>query len=112
MALYAKAKHLQMKKSEEFKNTVIRMGGFHIKLNYLSLLGKKYAQSGLEDLLSESGVYAAGSTSVLMLGKSYTRGICAHTLCMEALYRLLWQTFLEWLSKQAVELEERVKHLC
>ena len=100
-----------MKYPEEFKNTVLRMGGFHIALNYLSLLGKKYAQSGLEDLLIESGVYAAGTTSVLMLGKSYNRGIHAHKLCMEALFRLLWQAFLEWLSKQAVELEDRVKQL-
>lgn len=109
LALYAKAKQLQMRYPEEFKNTVIRMGGFHIALNYLSLLGKKYAQSGLEDLLIESGVYAAGTTSVLMLGKSYNRGIRAHKLSMEALFRLLWQAFLEWLSKQAVGLEDQVK---
>ena len=98
--LYAKAKQLQMRYPNEFKNTVIRMGGFHIALNYLALLGKKYAQSGLENLLIESGVYAAGTTSVLMLGKSYNRGIRAHKLSMEALFRLLWQAFLEWLSKQ------------
>ena len=87
LALYAKAKQLQMKYPEEFKNTVIRMGGFHIALNYLSLLGRKYANSGLDDLLIESGVYAAGTTSVLMLGKSYNRGIRAHKLVMEALFR-------------------------
>ena len=111
LALYAKAKQIQMKYPEEFKNTVIRMGGFHIALNYLSLLGKKYAQSGLEDLLIESGVYAAGTTSLLMLGKSYNRGIRAHKLCMEALFRQLWKAFLEWLPKQAHELEERIKQL-
>ena len=33
------------------------MGGFHIALNFLSLLGKKYADSGLDDLLIESSVY-------------------------------------------------------
>ena len=32
------------------------MGGFHIVINYLSLLGKKIAGSGIEDLLIESGV--------------------------------------------------------
>ena len=46
------------------------MGGFHIALNYLSLLGRKYANSGLEDLLIESRVYAPSTISVLMLGKS------------------------------------------
>ena len=69
LALYVKAKQLPMKYLEEFNNTVIRMGGFHIALNYLSLLGKKYAQSGIEDLFIESGVYAAGATSAVMHGK-------------------------------------------
>ena len=55
LALYAKAEQLQMKYTGEFKNTVIRMGGFHIALNYLSLFRRKYANSGLEDLLTESG---------------------------------------------------------
>ena len=97
--LYAKARQLQMKYPNEFKNTVIRMGGFHIALNYLAVLENLYAQSGLEDVLIESGVYVAGTTSVLMLGKSYNKGIRAHKLSMEALFRLLWQAFLEWLSK-------------
>lgn len=81
-----KAKQLQFKFADEFKNTVVRMGGFHIALNYLSLLGKRFANSGLEDLLIESGVYAAGTTSALMLRKLYNRGIRAHKLCMEAFF--------------------------
>ena len=88
LAIYMKAKLIQLKFPGEFKNTVIRMGGFHIALNYMSLLGKKYASTGLEDLLIESDVYAPGTTSVLMLGKSYNRGIRAHKLSMEALFRL------------------------
>ena len=101
LAIYMKAKHFQLKFPEEFKNTVIRMGGFHIALNYLSLLGKKYASSGLEDLLIESCVYAAGTTSVLMLGKSYNRGIRAHKLSMEALFHLSGKHFCSgWKIKQ------------
>ena len=56
------------------RNTIIRMGGFHIALNYLALLGKKNARAGLADLLIESGVCVAGITSVLMLGKCTTGG--------------------------------------
>ena len=109
LAIYMKAKQIQLKFPEEFKNTVIRMGGFHIALNYLSLLGKKYANSGLEDLLIGSGVYAAGTTSVLMLGKSYNRGIRAHKLSMEALFRLLWQAFLQWLESQTTKVTTQDK---
>ena len=111
LALYAKAKQLQVKYSEEFQSTVIRMGGFHIVLNYLSLLGKKYAQSGIENMLIESGVYAAGTTSAIMLGKLNNRGIWAHKLTMEALFRLLWQAFLEWLERQQIGLENGAKQV-
>lgn len=84
-----------LKFEEEFSDTVIRLGGFHIALNFLSLLGKKYQSSGLEDLLIESGVYAAGTTSALMKGKSYNRGVRTHKLVMEALFRLRWNTFVK-----------------
>ena len=76
------------------------MGGFHIALNYLSLLGKMYSDSGLEDLLIESGVYASGTTSALIAGKQYNRGVRVHKLTLEALFRLQWREFVGWLSKQ------------
>ena len=100
LAIYMKAKQIQWKLPEEFSDTVIRMGGFHIALNYLSLLVKKFSNSGLEDILIESGVYGAGATSTLMLGKSYNRGMRAHKLTMEALSRLLMKAFIKWLQQR------------
>ena len=72
------------------------MGGFHIILNFLALLGKKFENSGLEDLLIESGVYGSATISSAMKGKAYNRGIRAHKLAMEALSRLQWQAFTTW----------------
>ena len=89
LAIYVKAKQIQMKFSEEFLDTVIGLGGFHIALNFLSLLGKKFHCSGLEDLLIESGVYTVGTTLALMKGKSYNRGIRARKLAIEALFCLM-----------------------
>ncbi len=60
LAIYIKAKQIQWKHPEEFSNTVIRLGGFHIALNYLSLLGKKYMNSGIQDMLVKSGAYGEG----------------------------------------------------
>jgi hypothetical protein len=108
LAIYMKAKQIQMKFSDEFSDTVIRLGGFHIALNYLSLLGKKFQNSGLDDLLIESGVYAAGTTSAIMKGKSYNRGIRAHKLAMEALFRLMWDAFVAWYESHHGEYEGRV----
>ncbi|CAH3141995.1 unnamed protein product, partial [Porites evermanni] len=86
---------------ERATTIVIRMGGFHIAINFLSVIGKIYAESGLEDLLVESGVYAAGSTSALLAGKQYNRGVRAHKLVVEAFFRLSWKAFEKWLQNYA-----------
>ena len=41
LAIYSKAKEIQWRFPDEFSIVVVRMGGFHIALNFLSLLGKK-----------------------------------------------------------------------
>ena len=109
MAIYVKIKQLQMRYPDEFKNVLLRLGGFHIALNYLSLLGKMYSNSGLEDLLIESRVYAPGTTTALITGKSYNRGIRAHKLCLEAMFRIMWKTFTSWLQETTPGVDETSK---
>ena len=58
-----------------------------------------YDNSGLEDLLIESDVYASGTASHLLKGKQYNRGVRTHKLVSEAFFRLQWREFLSWLSK-------------
>lgn len=108
LAVYMKAKQIQWKASREFENAVIRMGGFHIAMNFLSVIGKIYAESGLEDLLVESGVYAAGWTSALLAGKQYNRGVRAHKLVGEAFFRLSWKAFEKWLEERPIKEQPRV----
>ena len=38
LAIYSKAKEIQLRYPEEFQHLVIRLGGFHIALNYLALI--------------------------------------------------------------------------
>ena len=45
---------------------VIRMEGFHIVINYQSLLGKKYGGSGIENMLIECDVYGISTTEALL----------------------------------------------
>ena len=110
LLIYMKAKQIHWKYPEEFSDVVISMGSFHMTLNFLSLLGKKYLDSGLDDLLIESGVYAAGSISALMKGKSYNHGMRAHKLVSEAMFCFMWNEFLEWYSRTGARIrnEERV----
>jgi hypothetical protein len=40
--------------------------------------------------------------TTILKGKSYNRGVRAHKLVMEAMFRLQWRAFVEWLSKQDI----------
>jgi hypothetical protein len=82
------------------------MGGFHIILNYLALLGKMYEQSGLKDLLIESGIYGGNSASCLLKGKSYNRGVRCHKLVMDAMFRLQWCSFIKDLTEEDAYTED------
>ena len=42
VAIFIQAKEIQLKFSEELSNTVVRLGGLHTALNFLSLLGNKF----------------------------------------------------------------------
>ena len=111
LAIYMKAKEIQWRRPEEFKNTVIRMGGFHIALNFLSVIGKIF-QDSVEDLLIESGVYGCHTASMLFKGKSYNRGVRAHKLVLEALLRLQWQAFGAWMETEEVDLPTVYQRQC
>lgn len=53
LGMYSKAKEIQWRFPNLLSNVVVHVGGFHIVLNFLSLLGKKFADSGLDHLLIE-----------------------------------------------------------
>ena len=102
-----KEKQIQWRYPEEFANVIIRMGGFHIALDYLGLIGKKYLDSGLDDLLIESGVYAAGTMAASVKGQ----GVRAHKLVSGAMFHLMWSAFVAWYTSTddvSLNEEERV----
>ena len=75
------------------------------------IFGKKYAASGLEDILVEANVFGANAPSVIMSGSSFKRCTLAHSLMNEAICRLEWKK--NWIVEKeflgrddASELEE------
>ena len=98
--IYAKAKEIQWRRPDEFKKLIIRMGGFHIALNFLSVIGKRYSDSGFEDILVEADLYGSNTVAKIIKGKSYDRGVRAHKLMLEALLRLKWEAFCQWAAQE------------
>ena len=95
-ALYAKATEIKWKHREQFKDLVLRMGVFHTICTFLSVIGKRFQDAGLRDVIIESGVIAEGSVSGVLEGRTYNRAIRCHKLMFEALNRLALIGFNSW----------------
>ena len=99
-AIYSKAKEVQWRSPDEFKDVVIRLGGMHMAQCFLATIGKCFEASGMEDIFIESGVFASSSIPRICNGKAYNRGLRAHKLLYECMYRLLWQAFSTYVKEK------------
>ncbi|KAG1677175.1 putative protein in type-1 retrotransposable element R1DM [Nymphon striatum] len=93
----------------KYKDTLIlRLGGLHISMNFLKVLGQHTADSGLDDVWKESGLLGPISTEKIMMGKSYAKGVRAHKLTWQALWQLLLPQFISFLEENNLELQKRI----
>ena len=74
------------------------VGNFHIICNMLSIIDKLFRDAGLRDLAVQSGVIAEGSIDKVLNGRQYNRGDRLHKIIYEAMMRLLWSGFLNWIE--------------
>ena len=102
-ALYAKATEILWKHPNRFQNVIPRLGVFHTICTMLSIIGKRFMDAGLRDICIESGVIAEGSVGGVLEGRKYNRAIRFHKLLYEALLRLTWKAFPQWLETQSVD---------
>jgi hypothetical protein len=85
---------------ERFSKVILNLGAFHTRCSYMGSLGKMMTGSGFEDILIESGLCASGSINQVMSGKHYNRAMRVHQRMLDALERLMLETFFE---KKSVE---------
>lgn len=67
---------------------------------YLGILGKRFGDAGLQDILIESEVVAPGSINGVISGHHYNRSMRAHKLLYESLQRVRFITFLDSLPPE------------
>ena len=77
-AIYAKALEVVWKQQEEFQSVVLRMVSFHVACVLMSVIGKRFGESGLRDLLIESRIIGSGSVNGVLEGKHYNRALRTH----------------------------------
>ena len=70
----------------------VRLGGLHTILAFLKAIGKHINSSGLLEAWVESNILGPKAAEKVLLGKSYARGIQAHKLTIQAMWRILMAT--------------------
>lgn len=95
-AVYEISYTLRRQCPEMFSNVILRLGGFHLLMNYLGAVGKIMAATGLKDLFVEGKLLLDGTANKVLNGKSYYQGLNAHLRVYEVLQELLWNAFEEW----------------
>ena len=74
------------------------MGGFHMMCVFMAVIGKIYSDTGLWDLLIESGISTEGRVEQELHGKHYNNAMLAHLCVCKSLYHLKINTFQNWLT--------------
>ncbi|KAL8567726.1 hypothetical protein ACOMHN_009034 [Nucella lapillus] len=110
-ALYAKAAEIIWKQRQQYENLVLRLGAFHVIMNVLSILGKRFQDAGLRDLCIESGILAEGSVTKVLEGMNYKRAVRTHKCVFEALMRMIWQGFILWITDRHADMLPVVQEL-
>ena len=87
--------HTKKMGSKEYDKLIVRMGGFHIIICMLRSIYSRFFDSGLIELLSESGVGSLGSIKSAMKGSDVKFGVRCYKILFEAIMR----TKLEYLAK-------------
>ena len=99
-AIYSKALEVLLKEgNENLKGFInLRMGGFHASCIFLAVIGKRFGDAGLKDLIIESGLLGEGSVEQVIKGKHYNNAMRVHHVVSEALTRKKMESFTEWLN--------------
>ena len=87
------------KNRDLLRNPVIMMGGFHLVMMFLGIIGHLFRDAGLAELAVESDVVAGASMEKVLSSKNYDRAIRMHIILYEALMRLLINPFESSLSE-------------
>ena len=78
---------------DQFKDCAVMLGIFHLLMMYLGIIGKRFKDAGLRDVLVQRETVAEGSIERALTGKMYNRAVRCYKLMYEALMRLLTDKF-------------------
>ena len=108
LQLYNKC--MQLREKEEIsQNFIFRLGELHTVFAALKVLGKYLKGSGLDQIITEAGIYDQTTLGQIMEGKHMKRGVECHLTLYLALYTLYFKEALEGSDVDDSEVKGSVK---
>lgn len=108
-ALYCKLMELKWAKEEYQQFLIVRLGGLHTSMNFLKVIGQHIQSSGLQDAWVESNMIGPRAAEQVMAGKSYNRGIRAHKLTFQAMWRILLPQLQSFIGQNNQQLNRKME---
>ena len=94
----------------EYKDILIpRMGGLHISMNFLKVIGQHMEDSGLVEVFVESGLLGPNTAGKVMDGKSFAKGMRAHKIMWQSLWGILLPQIQLYLEENVPELSNSIQ---
>ena len=97
-ALFPKLMELKWTNALLEDTLIVRLGGLHISLNFLKVIGQHMQSSGLQELWTEDNILGPRAAEQVMVGKHYARGMRVHKLTLQALWRILLPKVLDYIE--------------
>ena len=104
-AVYEISYTLRKNNPVEFPGLILRLGGFHLLMNYLGAVGKFMTGTGLKEMLVKGGVILDGTANKILSGRGYYQSINAHMRAHESMVFLWWYAFEDFCLSQQVDLK-------
>ena len=102
-AIYEIALAIRNKNPQKYQYLILRMGGFHISLNFMGSVGMLMKGNGVEDILVQAGIGHLGTANKIISAKDYYLMLRAHSLLYSAIMGLYWEAFEDWLLQQHLD---------
>ena len=61
--------------ADQFKDFILMLSMFYMVMMYLGIIGKRFKDAGLRDILIQSQVLAEGSVDKALAGKMYNHSV-------------------------------------
>ena len=90
---------MELKWSQDYSFLIPRLGGLHISMNFIKLIGQRFEGTGLLDLWTESDLFGVKTAERVLLGKDYEKEMRRHKLTYHAMLELVAPQIIKYLDK-------------